>query len=159
MDMHCLVFALSCFGIFLFKKWGFCFLKVKSQNSFCQVGRFARKTFCQDRLRHFVRKTFCQDRPALDVLSWRHFVRTGIEVLSGPKYLDTIWTILLRYLGTTWEQLVQYLGNTWAILGHYFGATFATFWHNLGLLYYTSEGKQFKWGIKRAQDMQKICKN
>ena len=131
MDVHCLVFALSCFGIFLFKKWGSCFLKVKSQNSFCQVGRFARKTFCQDRHRHFVRKTFCQDRPALDVLFWRHFVRTGIEDLSGPKYLDTIWTILLRYLGNTcatiqsnFDNIWAVLGHTWAILAHYFWKLF-----------------------------------
>ena len=135
MDMHCLVFALSCFGIFLFKKWGSCFLKVKSQNSFCQVGRFARKTFCQDRLRHFVRKTFCQDRPALDVLSGRHFVRTGLDVLSGPKYLATIWTILLRYLGNTWAPIEsylnkQYLSGTWALLGRYLGTTFGNYLNN-----------------------------
>ena len=41
------------------------------QQTFCQDGRFVRKTFCQDRLRRFVRKTFCQDR-------LRRFVRTDL---------------------------------------------------------------------------------
>ena len=41
------------------------------QQTFCQDGRFVRKTFCQDSLRRFVRKTFCQDR-------LRRFVRTDL---------------------------------------------------------------------------------
>ena len=41
------------------------------QQTFCQDGRFVRKTFCQDRLRHFVRKTSCQDH-------LRRFVRTDL---------------------------------------------------------------------------------
>ena len=41
------------------------------QQTFCQDGRFVRKTFCQDRPRRFVRKTFCQDR-------LRRFVRTDL---------------------------------------------------------------------------------
>ena len=59
----------------------------------------------------------------MGVLSGRHFVRTGLDVLSGPKYLDTIWTILSRYLGNIWAPLKRYLGSTFAKLGQYLGIT------------------------------------
>ena len=51
------------------------------QQTFCQDGRFVRKTFCQDCLRRFVRKTFCQDH-ICDI----SFRRTGFDVLSGPPF-------------------------------------------------------------------------
>ena len=37
-------------------------LNVVGQQTFCQDGRFVRKTICQDRLRRFVREKFGQDR-------------------------------------------------------------------------------------------------
>ena len=97
------------------------------QKTFChecmfyQDGHFARMdilsgwTFCQDG--RFVRKTF---------------VRTALDVLSGPKYLDTIWTILLCYLGTTSKLYEQYSGITPGQVGHHLGVAWTLFDQNFG---------------------------
>ena len=70
-------------------------------------------------------------RTALDVLSGptclRRFVRTGLDILSRPKYLHTIQYIALlgHHLRATWAILGHYLNNTWVLLGHYLGNTWA----------------------------------
>ena len=101
------------------------------------------QTFCQDG--RFVRKTFCQDRNTWPLFE-QYFCATW--AILGHQ-LRATWTILERYLGTTFG---NYLNNTlaivrdklvttWGLLGHYLINTWAilrdnlaTTWPILGLL-------------------------
>ena len=65
------------------------------------------------------------------------FILSGLTfcqeyILSGPKNLDTLCTILSRYLGNTWAPLKGNFGNTLAQLGQYLDTTWMILGQNYG---------------------------